>query len=99
MQLETLFGAYQVRRHEVLYVAEQPGEPGIGEVAWPRQVNVDQLFDDRARADRHDGNAIREYDCLGDVVCNEHDGLADALPDVEQYGVHAPAGERIQRRK
>ena len=60
---------------------------------------LDHPCDDRARADRHHGDAVGERDGLGDIVRHEHDGLADALPDIEQHLMHAPACERIKRRE
>ena len=45
----------------------------------------------------HDADPIRQQDRLGDVVGDEHDGLAGLVPDIDQLALHASAGLRIER--
>ncbi len=46
---------------------------------------------------RHDADPVGERYRLGDVVGHEHDGLAGALPDLQQHRMHAPPRQGVER--
>src|SRR5256712_3630932 len=66
-----------------------------GEVARAREVDAHLLADAR-RAGGEDDDAIAEEDGLLDVVGNEDDGLARAIPELDQLFLHGLARLRVE---
>src|SRR4249920_503755 len=74
----------QLRRQQGFDFVVKDGNLRIGEVAWPRQVDVDQLGDHRPRSERHHPNTVAKRYCLSNVMRDENDRLARTLPDIQQ---------------
>src|SRR6516165_12290183 len=92
-----LLRAVEIGRKQGLDLVKQPGELRIGGVARSGSIDLYHLGNGGARSGRHHPDAVAEQDCLSNVVGDEDHRLAGMLPDREQHGMHAAAGERVQR--
>ncbi len=67
----------------------------LGAPPRPRQVDFDRLLDAAGRAGQHD-HAVGQKHGLLHAVGHEQHGLAVALPDFQQFLLHAGAGVGIE---
>src|ERR1700759_5772534 len=63
-------------------------EPGLENVARPRQADLPIADDARVRARRHDDDAVGERDRLLEVMGDEQHRLAVRVPEIEQQVSH-----------
>src|SRR6202171_4356266 len=81
-----------------LYLRGEAHDRWVGGIA--RTAKLDGLdFFHAPRARPHDGDSIRQLDCLVDAVRHENDGLGFLLPDLEQFILHVLTGLAGERGK